>query len=190
MKIAIIGTHSTGKTTLKEHIGNELAATGHSVAHLPEFARLCPFPINQTTTLEAQTWILEQQMLHEYIAHQPGVFLLCDRATIDNFAYMHRATNGKDINGYENLAVDHMQTYDYVFKTTMLDIDPLYDKVRSTDGTFRQDIDNRITHFLHKHNIFHYALPATTDLHKHTEYIFGIIKHAIPNMYQQAQSYA
>lgn len=175
MKIAIIGTHSTGKTTLMEHLHTTLRANKKHVDIVPEFARLCPFPINESTTREAQTWILEQQMLHEYLEHDEDTFLLCDRATIDNFAYMYRATNGQQTEGYEALAVDHMSTYNYVFKTTKLDIDPVYDKIRSTDGTFRQEIDNIIHMLLAKHAIPYHLLPATTHIDTHIKYILDTI---------------
>ncbi len=177
MKIAIIGTHSTGKTTIATALQTHLTSQGHTVSYVPEFARLCPFPINESTTIEAQAWILEQQMLHEYIEATDDSILICDRATIDNFAYLYRKTNGIGIDGYEALAVDHMSTYDLVFKTTTLAIDPVYDKVRSTDGVFRQDIDTIIHNLLHTHAIPYHALPATTDIATHITTIINHIHH-------------
>ncbi|NCO04812.1 MAG: ATP-binding protein [Candidatus Magasanikbacteria bacterium] len=171
MKIAIIGTHSTGKTTLKNALAKQLQEQGHTVTHLPEFARLCPFPINEQTTVAAQAWILNEQISNEKQTYRPGMFLLCDRSTIDNFAYLYRAAHADEIQMYERLAAQHMKTYHAIFKTTRLDIDPVHDKVRSTDGTFREEIDTIIHNLIEKHSIPCHILPATTDINEHLAFI-------------------
>ncbi len=175
MKIAIIGTHSTGKTTLIEHIAEMFSRQGKETLLLPEYARLCPFPINEKTTLEAQKWILLSQITEENkILHEDKV-LLTDRATIDNFAYMYRIEKSDAIENFERCAVAHMRTYDFVFKTQKLDLDAKEDGIRTTDLEFRDMIDRLITHLLKKHNIQYQMLPATADYSTHVKFVENII---------------
>ena len=65
MKIAFIGTHGVGKTTLCY----DLAAPSRSRASTSTWSRRSrgcrPLPINRKTSLEAQTWILMTQVAEE-----------------------------------------------------------------------------------------------------------------------------
>ena len=175
MKIAIIGTHSTGKTTLLEHLSAVFKEQGKEVIILPEFARLCPFPINENTTLEAQKWILLSQITEENKLDHKDKILLSDRATIDNFAYMYRIEKSDAIENFERCAVAHMRTYDFVFKTQKLSLAAKEDGIRTTDLEFRDMIDRLITHLLAKHEVKYADLPATIDYETHVEFISKII---------------
>jgi len=171
MKIAIIGTHSTGKTTIIETVAEMLSKQGKEVLILPEYARLCPFPINEETTLEAQKWILLSQITEENKITHEGKVLLTDRSTIDNFAYMYRIGQSDAIENFERCAAAHMKTYDFVFKTRKLNLDAKEDGVRTTDFEFRDMIDRLITHLLMKHNIPYSLLPETIEYDTHVEFI-------------------
>lgn len=175
MKIAIIGTHSTGKTTLIKLLHCELQMRGIPSVILPEFSRLCPFPINENTTMQAQNWIQEQQIKQEVQHYRQGKVLICDRATIDNFAYMYAAAKGMDVQEKERRAAEHMASYDLVFKTTKLDIAAEADGVRTTDSRFRNTIDTYIEYFLYKHDLPRYQLPHTIDYMTHVSYILDIL---------------
>lgn len=175
MKIAIIGTHSTGKTTIINRLADYFTSHEQSVHILPEFARLCPFPINEGTTLEAQNWIQEEQIKQEAAIDHRKSILLCDRATLDNFAYMHKAANGADIHAYEKRAAAHMHSYDYIFKTKKLDVAARADGVRTTDQTFRDQIDVLIHHFLEKHHINFHLLPPVLDYDTHVRFMSGLL---------------
>jgi len=179
MKIALIGTHSTGKTTIGKHIALALSQQGHEVNYLPELARMCPMPINESTTFAAQHWILKNQIEKEGDMYKDGEILLCDRSTLDNFAYMQRAVEERDtprdVSTHEKTAAEHMRTYTHIFKTQKLDLGAKRDGKRSTDESFREDIDSRITHMLKKHDIAHHLLPKTLDYKKHVEFILDKI---------------
>ena len=54
MKIALIGTHGVGKTTLAYEICSLLKRSGKNVELVTEMARRSPFPVNDATTLEGQ----------------------------------------------------------------------------------------------------------------------------------------
>ena len=165
MKIAIIGTHSTGKTTIGKCLSQTLQERGNRVHYLPELSRSCPMIVNEHTTIQAQEWILTHQVAHEAQTYENGAFLICDRATIDNF---------------EQHAVNHMGSYGMVFKTTKLDIDAMDDGFRSLDGTFRDEIDIIITNLLHKHGIRYHALPKSLKYQDHIDFILEKIDAMVP----------
>ncbi|MBU1901793.1 ATP-binding protein [Patescibacteria group bacterium] len=178
MKISIIGTHSTGKTNIISALEQALVAQGKTVTILKELARECPFPINESTTLEAQSWILDQQIAREAAIDHDNHVLITDRASLDNFAYMYRAV-GESLPGYfEEKAAHHMGTYDIIFKTQKLDIDAKKDKVRSTDFIFRDMIDWMILHLLEKNDVPFVQLAPTTDYMTHVGHILSYIQSA------------
>lgn len=184
MKIAIIGAHSTGKTTLLRNLNNRLTSDGFRTIVLPEYARLCPFPIDEDTTFDAQQWIQEQQITEESAINHTNQILLCDRATIDNFAYFYRAAKLREklheISRWETLAAEHMATYDIVFKTTKLHIAPEDDGKRSTNEEFRNEIDILIHELLRKHAINYIPLPQTINYDTHLTYMMN--KLALPTL--------
>lgn len=185
MKIAIIGAHSTGKTTLLNHLNARITQEGFTTIVLPEYARLCPLPIDEQTTLNAQQWIQEQQINEETTIDHREKILLCDRATIDNFAYFLRAARlqGKEqeIELWEKKAAEHMKSYDLIFKTTKMHIAPEDDGKRSTNEEFRNEIDILIHELLRKHIISYIPLPQTLNYDTHVSYIMNKIPLTTPS---------
>lgn len=175
MKVAIIGTHSTGKTTILNAVAHELTRQGKTVIILPEYARLCPFPIHEQTTLTAQMWIQHQQREQEKKYDSPDVILLCDRASIDNLAYLERVSGDQDISRVKRAAIAHAKTYTHIFKTQKLSIEAKADGVRSTDKEFRDEMDERITRLLAEHAIKHTLLSDTDDTPTHVSTILELI---------------
>ena len=88
MKVAFIGTHGVGKTTLCYELAAALKREGIHVDIVKEVARLSPLPINQKTSLEAQTWIFLTQMAEEIRSGSQHDVIVCDRSVLDNYAYM------------------------------------------------------------------------------------------------------
>ena len=66
MKIALIGTHGTGKTTIAHELVAKLKKQKINADFLGELARHCPFPINEGTTKKSQLWIILNQILKEF----------------------------------------------------------------------------------------------------------------------------
>jgi len=62
LKLALIGTHGVGKTTLAYELCSLLKKADHNVELVTEVARQSPFPVNAATTLEGQLWILHAQI--------------------------------------------------------------------------------------------------------------------------------
>lgn len=191
MKIAIIGTHSTGKTTLIKQLAASFTERGDSVLLVPEIARLCPFPINEDVTPEAQNWIVENQIAYENnLPHTSRQLVLCDRTVLDGFTYLYRSYVRHKIADqaavWEQKAVAHMPTYDFVFKTQKLDLPSVADGTRSTDEAFREEIDTLMTGFLAKHNIPYFSLPASLDYEVHVAFILSKV---LPSeQYQRLQA--
>ncbi len=176
MKICIIGTHSTGKTTLVNALSDFYKKLGKKTMTISEISRLCPYPINEDTNIDAQKWILREQMKYEDISHQNDNWVFCDRGTIDNFAYLERTSGDEDISEIKKDAIDHMKTYDLVFKTIKLTKPAQDDGVRSVDDEFRDDIDGRVVRLLDEEGIDHVLLPESLEVDVHVDFIAKKVK--------------
>ena len=65
VKVAVIGTHCTGKTKLCSQLVEFLKSKGRSVVFVPEMVRKCPLPVNEKTSVKAQEWIVLNQIEEE-----------------------------------------------------------------------------------------------------------------------------
>lgn len=88
LKLALVGTHGVGKTTLAYEICSLLKRANHNVELVAEVARQSPFPVNAATTLEGQLWILHAQIVAELDAGRRAPQVICDRAVLDNYCYL------------------------------------------------------------------------------------------------------
>ena len=110
MKIAFIGSHGVGKTTLCYDLASRLKRQDRAVDLVKEVARRCPLPINRDTTLEAQAWILHTQIADEIAAVAQNDIVICDRSVLDNYAYLvHQAGRRPE---YDALVREWVGTYD------------------------------------------------------------------------------
>lgn len=88
LKLALIGTHGVGKTTLAYEICSLLKKTHYNVELVTEVARQSPFPVNAATTIEGQLWILHAQIAAELDAARRAPQVITDRAVLDNYCYL------------------------------------------------------------------------------------------------------
>jgi hypothetical protein len=116
VKVALIGTHGVGKTTLC----------------------FCPLPINRETSAAAQGWILHTQMAWELEAEAGHPLVICDRSVLDNYCYLVHATGPQP--NWEPLVAHWLPTYDVLVKVPLWTT-PRWDGVRDTDLAFQRDID-------------------------------------------------
>lgn len=138
MKIAFIGTHGVGKTTLCYDLASRLKRQDRIVDLVQEVARACPLPINRDTTVHAQAWILHTQIAHELAASAQDGIVICDRSVLDNYAYLvHQAGRRPE---YDALVRHWVTTYDYLFKVPIID-PPTFDGRRDVNQAFQRDID-------------------------------------------------
>lgn len=138
MKIALIGSHGVGKTTLCFELAARLKRRNVDVEIVREVARGCPLPINQETTIEAQEWILHSQMRAEIEAAAVHDAVLCDRSVLDNYCYMVHAAGTQKI--WERFLDYWIRTYDVLIHVPLW-VRPTYDGVRAVDAGFQEQIE-------------------------------------------------
>ncbi len=156
MKLAFIGSHGVGKTTLCYDLASALKRQGINVDMVKEVARLSPLPINRKTSLEAQMWILATQIAEEIRSGSQADVVVCDRSALDNYAYLTFACGRqKPIERF----VDHwMKSYDLLFKVPISGA-ASPDGVRDTDEFFMRNIDQLVDTLLAEKKIVHERLP-------------------------------
>ena len=109
-KLAFIGSHGVGKTTLAFGLAARLKARDVSLDVVHEVARRCPLPINESTSVAAQSWILHTQVAEETVAAARYPVVICDRSVIDNYVYMVLAAGERE--PFETLVAHWIRTYD------------------------------------------------------------------------------
>lgn len=175
MKIAMIGAHGVGKTTLCFEVAVLLKKQDISVEFVKEVARSCPLPINRETNLEAQSWILHTQIAEELRAANMASHVLCDRSAIDNYAYLTWAAGGRP--ELDTLVAAWMKTYDLLWKVPIT-TSPSYDGIRDMDVKFQKEIDGLVDQLLEKHAIPHNRLDPGMD---RNNWIHEIAKELLPD---------
>ena len=141
LKIAFIGSHGVGKTTLCFDLASRLKRLDLSVDLVKEVARACPLPINQDTTIDAQAWILHTQIAEEIAAASRYPVVVCDRSVLDNYAYLTvRAGRQPE---YDALVRQWVTTYDGLFKVPIIDA-PTFDGTRDVSAAFQAEVDRVI----------------------------------------------
>jgi len=158
LKIAFIGTHGVGKTTLCYHLAGILKKKLNSVDIVKEVARSCPLPINRDTTLAAQSWILHTQIAMEIASQHQHEAVICDRSVLDNYAYLVHAGGVHPV--LDQLVSYWMTTYDYLFKVPV-GLVLQQDGVRDTEAEFQLEIDRLVDQMLQERGLRHYNLSGS-----------------------------
>ncbi len=159
MKLAFIGTHGVDKTTLCFELAATLKRLDLSVDLVKEVARSCPLPINRDTTDAAQNWILHTQVAREIELSDGYDAIVCDRAVVDNYAYMVHATGRRP--EMEPFIRHWMATYDLLVKVPVI-APPSFDGTRDTSVDFQMDIDALIDKLLAEFSLDYVELPGST----------------------------
>lgn len=141
MKIALVGSHGVGKTTLCYELAARLKRQDRVVELVTEVARRCPLPINRETTLQAQAWILHSQVAAELAATAEGGIVICDRSVLDNYAYLVHQVGRQP--AYDALIADWIGGYDALIKVPIID-PPSFDGRRDVSHEFQHDVDRTI----------------------------------------------
>lgn len=129
IKIAIAGTHSTGKSSFLTTLKHLLEQRRLRVAQLPSLAtaaRAKGFPILRDHTYDSTLWIIGACMQQEAEACLAADVILVDRPVLDALAYL---TAALDITGRElpvgkllslkAIVAGHSRTYDKLFVTEL-----------------------------------------------------------------------
>ncbi|MEM7481159.1 MAG: ATP-binding protein [Acidobacteriota bacterium] len=140
-KVAFIGSHGVGKTTLCYGLAARLKARDLALEVVHEVARRCPMPINEETSLASEGWILHTQIAEEIAAEYRYPVVICDRSVLDNYVYLDLAAGRRG--GLDALVASWMPTYDLLVHVPIIE-DPSPDGIRSSDPGFQRAIDDRL----------------------------------------------
>jgi len=118
-KIAFIGTHGVGKTTLCYGLAARLKTRDVGVEVVHEVARRSPLPINEETSVAAQSWILHTQIAEELVAMARYTTVICDRSVLDNYTYLLLSAGRQE--GLEQLVETWMRSYDLLVHVPVIE---------------------------------------------------------------------
>jgi nicotinamide riboside kinase len=140
-KLAFVGSHGVGKTTLCYDLAARLKRREYSLDIVREVARRCPLPINEDTTVAAQQWILHSQIAEEVLASSQHQVVICDRSILDNYVYLLLSSGAQD---FLEPLVDHwLVSYDLLVHVPVLE-KPNPDGLRATDPLFQKAVEDRL----------------------------------------------
>jgi thymidylate kinase len=141
LKLAMIGSHGVGKTTLAYGVAARLKALDLPLEVVHEVARRCPLPINRDTSVPAQAWILHTQIAEEITAAYRYPVVICDRSVLDNYIYLLLAAGHQ--HALEQLVDEWLPTYNLLVHVPILSA-PRSDGIRSPDPAFQQAVEDRL----------------------------------------------
>lgn len=145
LKVAFVGSHGVGKTTLCFDLASQLKRLDLGVDLVKEVARRCPLPINEETTPDAQAWILHTQIAEELAAATIYEVVVCDRSVLDNYAYLVARVGRRP--ELDPLVGSWIRTYTALFKVPVLEA-PSFDGTRAVSRSFQMEIDGIIDELL------------------------------------------
>jgi len=149
-KIAFIGSHGVGKTTLCYGLAARLKTRDVAVEVVHEVARRCPLPINEETSVAAQSWILHTQVGEELVAQARYPAVICDRSILDNYVYLLLAAGRQE--PLEPLVEAWTRGYDLLVHVPIVE-KPNPDGIRSSSPAFQRAVDERLERELSERGI-------------------------------------
>jgi len=161
LKVAFVGTHGVGKTTLCFDLAAHLKRLDLNIDLVKEVARRCPLPINEETTLDAQAWILHTQVAEEIAAMAMYEVVVCDRSVLDNYAYLVARVGRRA--ELDQLVGEWIKGYDALFKVPVVQA-PTFDGKRAVSRQFQLEIDATIDELVRAFGVSVVTLdPANRD---------------------------
>lgn len=173
VRIGVLGTHSTGKTTLLKRIEMELRGHGITVVrtgHLAKRAAGIGLPKMHRHTEMSTEWIICQTAADEIAAAAQGAqVILADRAVLDAVAYYTAALEfrGEHPDPMERerlrlLAATQYMKYDMLF-ATVLDPDVPVDQGHDHDARYRSLVDAHVHSLLCDEKLEHLRVTSDAD---------------------------
>ncbi|MFI6085007.1 AAA family ATPase [Streptomyces sp. NPDC051217] len=180
IRIGIMGTHSTGKTTLLKRIEMELRAHGIPVARtgrLGKRAALTGLPKMQHHTATSTEWIITQGIADEIAAIRPDPepiqVILADRAAWDALAYFHAAEEWRqetqdplERERLRLLASTQAPKYNLLLAKVLDEALPVENK-HDYDPRYRTLVDHHTHTLLTEHEIPHQRVTGDPDSQAH-----------------------
>ena len=158
-KIAVAGTHSTGKSTFIALLQRQLEEQGihvNSIHVRVTEALALGFPILENHTFESTAWIMARTMELEAIASISSEVILVDRPVPDALGYLvaalgytGRTLEARRLNVLETICAGWVEEYDLLFATE-LDRSVPVGTGRSTNEAFRIAAGEAISQILRR----------------------------------------
>jgi len=152
MKIAVIGAHGTGKTTLSKGIADLFKFN-----HIPDVvadAFKLNFPINEDTPPETQFWIISKQIELERNTLSSWVM---EKSLWDNIIYGEFSIKDKSVLKILRNIAEKNAKYDIVFYCP-IEFPIPDDGLRSLNVEFQKTIDKEFRKYLKKQGIVFHEL--------------------------------
>ena len=153
VKVAVAGTHSTGKSTFLNLVSDRLRQCGLSVVRVGDLAlqaRSLGFPILAAHTFESTLWIMVEGIRRELEAGLASDVVLVDRPVLDALGYLQAALRSRGATLTQEqrrmlrgVVRGHMPSYGMTFVTALDASVPLGDG-RDSDAEFRRIVAERI----------------------------------------------
>jgi thymidylate kinase len=156
-KVAFLGSHGVGKTTLCFELAARLKRRDLRVDMVKEVARSCPLPLNLETTLEAQSWIIHTQIAREIEQMIHHDVIVCDRSVLDNYAYLVHKFGRVKV--FDELVASWLPTYRLLVKVPIINA-PRFDGIRDTRSDYQQEIDRLIESLIKDFRVDCIRLPS------------------------------
>ena len=150
MKIACLGSHGAGKSTLSYQLADYFKRRNKNVYVVHERVRHSPFPLNSESNYKTTIWAFCNQVTKELEAAQRGYdTVICDRSVFDCFIYASYFNFQQEIlESMRNFALEWLRSYDFFFFVRP-NMPCNGDGIRDIDEKFRDGIDNMFEEFFH-----------------------------------------
>ncbi|MGW3447385.1 AAA family ATPase [Streptomyces sp. NPDC001076] len=172
IRVAVLGTYSTGKTLLLKRIEMELRGHGLTVARtggLGKRAATSGLPKMQHHTVASTEWIIAQGIADEITAGQGADVVLVDRATLDAVAYFNAAMEyrGERPHRLEGerlrlLASTRAPKYDLLLATVLDESLPVEQR-HTRDPRYRRLVDEHVHGLLAEDAVPHQRVTSEPD---------------------------
>ena len=171
-RIAIIGTHCSGKTTICSELSSFYRKKNINIGVCEEVARKSWFLGRKIALPELEIELLGMQVSEEMRATLNYDVVLCDRSVIDIVVYSRmffsNQSNPKAISmlkSIEAFAKFYVSTYDIIFKTTK-HYDPVLtaDKIRPIEPWQQQQAENCFCQVLNDFKIAYHDIPRSNEI--------------------------
>lgn len=154
-KVAVIGAHGIGKTTLVTKYYLYSLDKGINSRVIREVARDCPLGINDKFNENSAVWIVSEQIKRELDAKSKNIpLVICDRSSIDPIMYAYTKFGNLDtplLSSLLPLATSWLATYDRIIWLRPSGIAIKGDGIRDVNESFQKSVDNAFETFMRQY---------------------------------------
>lgn len=158
MKIAVAGSHGTGKSTFAKGLAEKLS--GHYIYDIVrEEAAPKGFAVNENTPLVVQLWLMSRQWELERTTPEPWV---ADKCLYDYLVYGEIIFKDEAVKKVLREVVKENANYDFVFYLP-IEFPMELDGLRSENLEFQKEVDRRYKEFLDEFGIKYITLSGSVE---------------------------